>query len=57
MAQVHAALAYYHANRDEFEAAITAEEAEADGLGSRPVLTRSVSKYALAAEAHRSQIC
>lgn len=32
LAQVHAALAYYHANRDEIEAAIAAEEAEADGL-------------------------
>ena len=32
MAQVYAALAYYHANRDEIEAAIAAEEAEADGL-------------------------
>lgn len=28
-AQVHAALAYYHANRDEVEAEIAADEAEA----------------------------
>jgi len=32
LAQVHAALAYYHANRDEIEAAIKAEEIEADRL-------------------------
>ena len=32
LAQVHAALAYYHANRDEMDAAIAAEEAEADRL-------------------------
>lgn len=32
LAQVHAALAYYHANRDEIEAAIAAEAAEADRL-------------------------
>jgi len=32
LAQVHAALAYYHANRDEMEAAIKAEEIEADRL-------------------------
>lgn len=32
LAQVHAALAYYHANRDEIEAAIAAEEIEADRL-------------------------
>ena len=30
LAQVHAALAYYHANRDELDAAMSAEEAEAD---------------------------
>ncbi len=28
LAQVHAALAYYHANRDEIEADLAAEEAE-----------------------------
>jgi len=32
LAQVHAALTYYHANRDEMEAAMAAEEAEADRL-------------------------
>ena len=32
LAQVHAALAYYHANRKEIESAITADEAEADRL-------------------------
>jgi uncharacterized protein (DUF433 family) len=30
LAQVHAALAFYHANREEIEAALTAEAAEAD---------------------------
>ncbi len=32
LAQVHAALAYYHANRDEMEAEMAAEAAEADRL-------------------------
>jgi uncharacterized protein (DUF433 family) len=32
LAQVHAALAYYHANREEIESAIAADEAEADRL-------------------------
>jgi uncharacterized protein (DUF433 family) len=32
LAQVYAALTYYHINRDEIEAAITADEAEADRL-------------------------
>ena len=32
LAQVYAALAYYHANRDEIEATVTADEAEADRL-------------------------
>ncbi|MBC8509335.1 MAG: DUF433 domain-containing protein [Anaerolineales bacterium] len=32
LAQVHAALAYYHANRTEIEADIADEEAEADRL-------------------------
>jgi len=35
LAQVHAALTYYHANRDEIEAAIKAEEIEADRLEER----------------------
>ena len=30
LAQVYAALAYYHANRDQIEAEIAADEAEAD---------------------------
>lgn len=32
LAQIHAALAYYHANREEIEADITAEEVEAERL-------------------------
>lgn len=32
LAQVHAALAYHHANREEIEADIAAEEAEAERL-------------------------
>ncbi len=32
LAQVHAALTYYHANRDEMDAAMATEEAEADRL-------------------------
>jgi uncharacterized protein (DUF433 family) len=32
LAQVHAALAYYHANREVIEADIAAEEAEADEI-------------------------
>ena len=32
LAQVHAALTYYHANREEIEADIATEEAEADRL-------------------------
>ena len=32
LAQVHAALAYYHANQDEIEADIAAEESEAQQL-------------------------
>jgi uncharacterized protein (DUF433 family) len=32
LAQVHAALAYYHANRDEIEADLAAENAEAERL-------------------------
>ncbi len=32
LAQVHAALAYYHANQEAMEAEIAAEEAEADRL-------------------------
>lgn len=32
LAQVYAALAYYHANRDEIETEIAADEAEADTI-------------------------
>ena len=32
LAQVHAALAYYHANRDEMDAEMATEKAEADRL-------------------------
>ncbi len=32
LAQVHAALAYYHANRDEMDTEMAAEKAEADRL-------------------------
>jgi uncharacterized protein (DUF433 family) len=32
LAQAHAALAYYHANQDEIESAIAADEAEAERL-------------------------
>jgi uncharacterized protein (DUF433 family) len=35
LAQVHAALAYYHANRDEIEGYLAAEELEAKGLEDR----------------------
>jgi uncharacterized protein (DUF433 family) len=34
LAQVHAALAYYHANRQEIEAELEAEEREADELAA-----------------------
>mgnify|MGYP001049146888 FL=1 len=35
LAQVHAALAYYHANREEIESTIAAESAEADAVEQR----------------------
>jgi len=35
LAQVHAALAYYHANREEIDSAIAADEAEVDVLTQR----------------------
>ena len=43
LAQVHAALAYYHANRDEIEADISAEEIEADRLERERFLSRKGS--------------
>lgn len=38
LAQVHAALAYYHANRGSVEADLAAEETEADRLEAERVL-------------------
>jgi uncharacterized protein (DUF433 family) len=35
LAQIHAALAYYHANREEIESAIAVDEAEAARLAHR----------------------
>ena len=35
LAQVHAALAYYHANREEIEAALEADEREAEAFGKK----------------------
>ena len=36
LGQVYAALAYYHANRDEVEAELAADDAEYDTLKSQP---------------------
>ena len=41
LAQVHAALAYYHANRDQIEADIATDGAEADRLEREHNLSRS----------------
>ena len=43
LAQVHAALAYYHANREEIEADIAAEEIEAGRLEREHFLSRKGS--------------
>lgn len=43
LAQVYAALAYYHANREEVEADITAEEVEAERLERAHFLSRKTS--------------
>lgn len=43
LAQVYAALAYYHANREEVEADITAEEVEAERLEREHFLSRKTS--------------
>jgi uncharacterized protein (DUF433 family) len=43
LAQVHAALAYYHANREEIDADITVEEAEAKKLEQEHSETRGAS--------------
>jgi uncharacterized protein (DUF433 family) len=40
LAQVHAALAYYHANREEIETDIAAEDIEADRLEREQFLSR-----------------
>ena len=40
LAQVYAALTYYHVNRDEIEASITADEAEADRLERQHQIAR-----------------
>ncbi|MDE2060541.1 MAG: DUF433 domain-containing protein [candidate division NC10 bacterium] len=40
LAQVHAALTYYHANREEIETDIAAEESEADHLEREHFLSR-----------------
>jgi uncharacterized protein (DUF433 family) len=43
LAQVYAALTYYHANREEIEANIAAEEAEAERLEREHFLSRKVA--------------
>ena len=43
LAQVHAALAYYYANREEIEADIAAEEAEAERLEQEHLLSETGS--------------
>jgi len=43
LAQVYAALAYYHANREEVEVDITAEEVEAERLEREHFLSRKAS--------------
>ena len=43
LAQVYAALTYYHANRDEIEADMAAEEAEAQQLEKRHTSQRDVT--------------
>jgi hypothetical protein len=42
-AQVYAALAYYHANREEIEADIAGEEVEIERLERKHFLSRNVS--------------
>jgi uncharacterized protein (DUF433 family) len=44
LAQVYAALSYYHANRDEIEAEMAAEEAEYDRLAAAHRATRDDSQ-------------
>jgi len=40
LAQVYAALAYYHANRDQVEAELAADEAEADTIEQEYLRTK-----------------
>ena len=42
-AEIYAALAYYHANREEIEADIAAEEVEAERLEREQFLSRNIS--------------
>lgn len=44
LAQVYAALAYYHANRDEIEEDLAAEEAEAEMLAAQALLVSERAK-------------
>ena len=44
LAQVHAALTYYHANRDEIEASIAADEAAGDQAEKEHYLSRRVNQ-------------
>ena len=43
LAQVYAALTYYHANRDEIEADVAAEDAEAKQLEAQQALPRNAT--------------
>jgi uncharacterized protein (DUF433 family) len=52
LAQVYGALAYYHANRDEMDLHMAAEEAESDRIEQEHLYTD-----APAAPAHSGQIC
>lgn len=44
LAQVHAALAYYYANREELDAAFAQEEAEEDRLEQEYLASRAAAK-------------
>ena len=43
LAQVYAALAYYHANREQIDAEIAAEEAEADSIEQEYLKTQKTA--------------
>lgn len=43
LAQVYAALAYYHANREQIDAEIAADEAEADSIEQEYLKTRKTA--------------